>query len=57
MSIRDAGGNESTIRRENIEEMSASGLSMMPEELEAGMEPQTMADLLAFLLLPRLCVF
>ncbi len=34
---------------ERIREVRSDGLSMMPEELEAGLEPAEMADLLAFL--------
>lgn len=34
---------------ERILELRSDGLSMMPEELEAGLEPADMADLLAFL--------
>ena len=34
---------------ERIREVRSDGLSMMPEELEAGLEPAAMADLLAFL--------
>jgi len=34
---------------ESVREVRSDGLSMMPEELEAGLEPADMADLLAFL--------
>ncbi len=34
---------------ERVREIRSDGLSMMPEELEAGLEPADMADLLAFL--------
>ncbi len=34
---------------ERVREVRSDGLSMMPEELEAGLEPADMADLLAFL--------
>lgn len=34
---------------ERVREVLSDGLSMMPEELEAGLEPADMADLLAFL--------
>ena len=34
---------------ERLREVRSDGLSMMPEELEAGLEPADMADLLAFL--------
>ena len=37
------------VAAERIREVRSDGLSMMPEELEAGLEPADMADLLAFL--------
>lgn len=37
------------VSRSKIAAMSSSGLSLMPEELEIGMDHQAMADLLAFL--------
>ncbi len=33
--------------------MFSGGLSLMPEELESGMDPQAMADLLAYLQEPK----
>ena len=53
ITLREALGKETVFPKAEIEEMYTDGLSMMPEELEADMEPQTMADLLAFLLKPR----
>ncbi|MBI2433353.1 MAG: c-type cytochrome [Candidatus Hydrogenedentes bacterium] len=47
--LREAGGVEHVFPRSRIESMTSTGLSMMPEELEAGLMPQTFADLLAFL--------
>ena len=47
--IQNANNVNRTIQRGQIKEMSASGLSLMPEELESGMDHQTMADLIAFL--------
>lgn len=41
------GGAERTIRRADMPSMRANGLSMMPEELEVGPDPQGMANLLA----------
>ncbi|MCA9125886.1 MAG: c-type cytochrome [Planctomycetales bacterium] len=38
-----------TIAREEIDEILASGMSLMPDGLEAQIEPQSMADLLAFI--------
>ncbi len=51
--IASEGGVRKSVRRDHIVEMSATGLSQMPEGLEEGMSPQKMADLLAFLLAPR----
>lgn len=51
--LASEGGVRKTVRRDQIVEMSATGLSQMPEGLEEGMSPQKMADLLAFLLAPR----
>ena len=53
ITLREAEGYETTFQKDQIEEMFSSGLSLMPEELEVGMEPQTMADLLAYLQEPR----
>jgi len=42
-------GVEQTILRREIDEMEASSLSMMPEELEKQVAPQEVADLIAYL--------
>ena len=42
-------GAERLVLRNEIGKMYSSGLSLMPEGLEEGLEPQDMADLLAFL--------
>ncbi|TXT20557.1 MAG: membrane-bound dehydrogenase domain-containing protein [Planctomycetota bacterium] len=47
--IRTTGTRE-TVLRSNIEEIAATGLSLMPPGLEDRVTPQEMADLLAFLL-------
>ncbi|MBI2424048.1 MAG: c-type cytochrome [Candidatus Hydrogenedentes bacterium] len=49
----EAGGIEHGIRREEIASMKSNGLSLMPEELEKGFSTAQMADLLAFLQVPR----
>jgi len=41
------GGDGHTIREADMTSMRANGLSMMPEELEVGPDPQGMANLLA----------
>ncbi|MEE2777998.1 MAG: PVC-type heme-binding CxxCH protein, partial [Acidobacteriota bacterium] len=43
-------GTRTPIARSGIAAVRTGGLSLMPEELEAGRSPQDMADLLAFLL-------
>ena len=52
LTVREAG-RDTELRRAEIAKMWTGGLSAMPEELETGMEPQAMADLLAFLQQPR----
>ena len=49
ITLRRAGGVEETIPRDKIKSVTSSGLSLMPEGLEAGIGVQVMADLLAFL--------
>ncbi len=53
VTLREAEGKETVVPRDKIKEMFSGGLSIMPEELEVDMAPQTMADLLAYLLQPR----
>ena len=43
------GGQEQTINRTDIKSLSAFEHSAMPENLQAQMSPQEMADLLAYL--------
>ena len=45
---RDKGVTE-TIQKQNIEQIKSTGTSLMPEGLEKTIDPQSMADLLAFL--------
>ncbi len=49
VTIRDANGVRTAVPRGDINEMISGGLSLMPEELETGLEPQALADLLAYL--------
>ncbi|GMV99884.1 MAG: hypothetical protein AMXMBFR84_10230 [Candidatus Hydrogenedentota bacterium] len=53
VTLREAGGIERVFEKSNIAEMRATGLSFMPEELENTLTVESMADLLAFLQLPR----
>ena len=53
LTVREAGGLDTEVLREDIESLWTGGLSTMPEELEVGLELQAMADLLAYLQEPR----
>ena len=48
ITLRKEEGVEQTILRKDIDEMEASALSMMPEELEKEVQPQDIADLLGY---------
>lgn len=50
ITLRRGEGKEETILRQNIEEITSSGQSLMPEGLEKDISPQEMADLIVFLL-------
>ncbi|MCY2994944.1 MAG: c-type cytochrome, partial [Planctomycetota bacterium] len=49
LTLVDAAGKHHVILRKNLEELLARGRSHMPERLEAGLTPQQMADLFAFI--------
>lgn len=49
VTIRRAGGLEDTVFRNNIQRLTSSGQSLMPEGLESAVSVQQMADLLRFL--------
>ncbi len=49
LTLKMIGGAEQTIPRNQIKGSSSSGLSLMPEGIEAGMDVQAMADLLTFI--------
>jgi putative membrane-bound dehydrogenase-like protein len=49
LTLRMIGGAEQTIQRGQIKGSSSSGLSLMPEGLETGLDVQAMADLLTFI--------
>lgn len=49
LTLRAAGGTEAVLLREDVARMRSLGLSLMPEGLEAGLDPRQMADLVAFL--------
>lgn len=48
--LKRSGAAEETILRQNIAKVTSSGLSLMPEGIEANIKEQEMADLLAFLM-------
>jgi putative heme-binding domain-containing protein len=50
LTLRRAEGLEETVLRANIEAITSTGKSLMPEGLEARISPAEMADLIAFLL-------
>ncbi|RMG24306.1 MAG: hypothetical protein D6730_12910, partial [Bacteroidetes bacterium] len=47
--LRMAGGQEVQLPKAEIQSFTSLGISLMPEGLEAGLSPEDMADLLAFL--------
>lgn len=49
ITLKQAAGIETTVLRENIEDMTVNTLSLMPQGLEAAFDVQGMADLLEFL--------
>ena len=50
ITLRRPEGAQETILRREIDEIASTGRSLMPEGLEQRIDPQEMADLLAFLL-------
>jgi len=53
ISLKMAGGAEEQILRSNLSQFSSSGRSLMPEGFEAGLKPQDLADLIAYVLNPK----
>jgi len=51
--LKVQGGKLETIARKDVEEMSVSKLSMMPEDLEKQLKPQELADLFAYITLDK----
>ena len=49
ITLRMAQGQEETLARTAIASLRATGLSLMPQEIEKNMSRQDMADLLAYL--------
>jgi len=50
ITLRSPGGNEQVILRNDLKELTSSGLSLMPEGFEKALDPQAMADLIAYVL-------
>lgn len=50
VSLKAADGSEQVLAREEIESLTSTGRSLMPEGFERSIEPAAMADLLAFLM-------
>jgi len=53
LTLREQGGKDHVLLREDVEELKATGKSVMPEGLEKDLQPQELADLIAYLLPPR----
>jgi len=49
ITLRMAQGQEENLPREKIVSISATGLSLMPQEIEKNLSRQDLADLLAYL--------
>ncbi len=49
LTLAQADGKRTTIRRQEIEQMKNSGISLMPEGLEEVLKPEAMQDLIGFL--------
>ncbi len=49
LTIRNYGGQETIIARQNIKSLKALGMSVMPAGFESQITPEDMADLLVFL--------
>jgi putative heme-binding domain-containing protein len=50
ITLKRAGGETETVSRADVKRMKSSGLSIMPEGLEAGIDHQAMADVIAYIL-------
>jgi putative heme-binding domain-containing protein len=49
VTLKRAGGATDLVPRNRIESIASTGLSLMPEELEAGLEPKNLADLISYI--------
>ena len=48
ITLKRAEAKQDVVLRSNIEELIASGISLMPEGLEKDLKPQDLADVIAF---------
>jgi putative heme-binding domain-containing protein len=53
VTLRRGEGAEDTVLRSDIDEISSTGMSLMPEGLEQQLDQQAMADVIAYLMLVR----
>ncbi|HEY6167642.1 MAG TPA: c-type cytochrome, partial [Verrucomicrobiae bacterium] len=49
LTLKLPGGAEETVLRSDLQSLTGSGLSLMPEGLESALKPQDVADLIAFI--------
>ncbi|HEX4644019.1 MAG TPA: hypothetical protein VH598_00265, partial [Verrucomicrobiae bacterium] len=49
ITLRMAGGNDVVILRNDLKELTSSGRSLMPDGFENILNPQALADLIAFI--------
>ena len=49
VTLKRAGGATDVVPRNRIESIASTGLSLMPEGLETGLEPKDLADLIAYI--------
>lgn len=49
LTLKQPGGKVLTVARDEIEQLKATGVSLMPDGLEKNIPPEAMADLLAYL--------
>jgi len=53
LTLKMAGNMTKSVLRSDVASLKSTGISLMPEGLEAAMTPQALADLIAYLKLPR----
>lgn len=49
LTLKQPGGKVLTVARDEVEQLKATGVSLMPDGLEKNIPPESMADLLAYL--------